>query len=59
MSVLLSLVCGYYIGSEQRHCGSTRRVRVYIAGPRCSWHTPAAVAAHFATVAEDTTHPRN
>lgn len=27
-------------------CGSRRRIRHYLIGPRCPQHTPAAIAGH-------------
>lgn len=35
--------CGHYLGGEGRHCLSPFGVRLYLPGPRCPDHTPAAL----------------
>lgn len=35
--------CGHWIGAERRHCRDVTGVRLYIPGPRCPNHTPAAL----------------
>lgn len=35
--------CGHWIGTEHRHCGTTRDVRPYLTGPCCPAHTPNAI----------------
>ena len=39
-----SAACGHWIGTDQRHCGAARGVRLYGTGLRCPAHTPAALA---------------
>lgn len=39
--------CRQWIGSEARHCGAVDDVHLYVTGPRCPGHTPAALAGHL------------
>lgn len=36
--------CGHWIGAEGRYCHNTNNIRLYLPGPRCPRHTPAALA---------------
>lgn len=36
-------VCRHYLGAEGRHCLSALGARLYLPGPRCPEHTPAAL----------------
>lgn len=36
-------ICRHYLGGERRHCLSPFGVRLYLPGPRCPDHTPAAL----------------
>lgn len=36
--------CRHWIGDAGRYCDTTDRVRLYLPGPRCPEHTPAAIA---------------
>lgn len=38
--------CGHWDGQQQRLCGATENVRLYLSGHRCPEHTPARLAGH-------------
>ncbi|QUI32468.1 hypothetical protein H9W91_17565 [Streptomyces alfalfae] len=35
--------CRHWVGEERRHCKAADGVRLYLTGPRCPLHTPAAL----------------
>lgn len=37
--------CDFWNGTTRRYCCATEGVRLFLTGPRCPAHTPAAVAA--------------
>lgn len=38
--------CGHWDGETSSYCGRSASIRLYLSGPRCPEHTPAALAGH-------------
>lgn len=49
--------CGHWSGTEQRYCGATDSVRLYLTGHRCLPHSPAALNGRTVPVPEPVERP--